>query len=80
MHKEVRARNSFVRDRRFLKQMPDALTSKDSTFPYSAEESARFTKLIKPYRSMPMDGRIICVVARLNSFIGAFAHFRQVRK
>jgi hypothetical protein len=49
----------------------DALTSNVSTFPYSAEESARFTKLIRPYQGKQMDGHIICVVARLNSFIGA---------
>lgn len=58
---------------RFLKPVSDALTSTVSTFPYSAEESARFAKLIKPYKGKEMDGHIICVVARLNSFIGASA-------
>ena len=57
----------------FLKQISDALTSTVSTFPYSAEESARFTKLIKPYRGKEVDGHITCVIARLNSFIGASA-------
>ena len=64
-------------DRRFLKLISDALTSNVSTFPYSAEESARFTKLIKPYQGKPMDGHVICVVARLNSFIGASATLPQ---
>jgi len=58
-------------DRRFLKPISDALTSTVSTFPYSADESARFTKLIRPYQGKQMDGHIMCVVARLNSFIGA---------
>jgi hypothetical protein len=49
----------------------DALTSNVSTFPYSAKESARFTKLIRAYQGKEMDGHIICVIARLNSFIGA---------
>lgn len=57
----------------FLKQISDALTSTVSTFPYSAEESARFTKLIKPYQGRELDGHIICVIARLNSFIGPSA-------
>ena len=57
----------------FLKPISDALTSTVSTFPYSAEESARFTKLIKPYRGKEVDGHITCVIARLNSFIGASA-------
>ena len=56
-----------------LKPISDALTSSVSTFPYSAEESARFLKLIKPYQSKRMDGHIVCIIARLNSFIGAFA-------
>jgi len=58
----------------------DALTSTVSTFPYSAEESARFAKLIKPYQGKEMDGHIICVVARLNSFIASHKflnHFGQ---
>ena len=59
----------------FLKPAPDALTSSVSTFPYSAEESARFAKLIKPYQGKQVDGLIICVIARLNSFIGASAAF-----
>ena len=56
----------------FLKRVLDALTSNVSTFPYSAEESARFTELIQPYQGKQVDGHVICVVARLNSFIGAF--------
>jgi hypothetical protein len=59
----------------FLKPISDALTSNVSTFPYSAEESARFTKLIKPYQGKEMDGHIICVIARLNSFIGTSTAF-----
>jgi hypothetical protein len=58
----------------------DALTSTVSTFPYSAEESARFTKLIKPYQGKEIDGHIICVIARLNSFIASHKsinHFGQ---
>jgi len=55
----------------FLKPVPDALTSDVSTFPYSAEESARFAKLIRPYQGRQIDGNIICVVARLNSYLGA---------
>ena len=62
-------------DRRFLKQVSDALTSDVSTFPYSAEESARFIKLLKPYRGKQIDGHIMCIVARLNSFIGASSAF-----
>ena len=62
-------------DRRFLKLISDALTSNVSTFPYSAEESARFTKLIKPYQAMHLGGHIICVIARLNSFIGPSTAF-----
>jgi hypothetical protein len=58
-------------DRRFLKPILDALTSTVSTFPYSAEETARFKKLIKPYQGKQLDGNIICVAARLNSFLGA---------
>ena len=58
-------------DRRFLKQVPDALTSNVSTFPYSARESAQFAKLVRPYLGKEMDGHVMCVVARLNSFIGA---------
>jgi hypothetical protein len=56
----------------FLKPVPDALTSSVSTFPYSAEECARFAKLIRPYQGKEIDGHIICVIARLSSFIGAF--------
>jgi len=56
-----------------LKQISDALTSNVSTFPYSAQESAQFAKLIRPYQGKEMDGHVICVVARLNSFIGVFA-------
>jgi len=58
----------------------DALTSNVSTFPYSAEESARFTKLIRPYQGKDMDAHIICVLARLNSFIASHKflnHFGQ---
>jgi len=58
----------------------DALTSNVSTFPYSAEESARFAKLIKPYQGKQVDGLIICVIARLNSFIASHKflnHFGQ---
>jgi len=58
----------------------DALTSNVSTFPYSAEESARFTKLVKPYQGKQLDGHIICVVARLSSFIASHKflnHFGQ---
>jgi hypothetical protein len=58
-------------DRRFLKQTSDALTSNVSTFPYSAQESAQFSKLIRPYQGKELDGHVICVIARLNSFIGA---------
>lgn len=72
-------RNNLAGDRRFLKRISDALTSNVSTFPYSAEESARFMKLIKPYRGKSLDGRLICVVARLNSFIGAFAALLRKR-
>jgi len=57
---------------RFLKQTPDALTSNVSTFPYSAQESAQFSKLIRPFQGKGVDGHVICVIARLNSFIGAF--------
>lgn len=56
---------------RLLKPVSDAMTSTVSTFPYSAEESARFAKLIRPYQGKEVDGHIICVIARLNSFIGA---------
>jgi len=42
----------------------DALTSNVSTFPYSAEESARFAKLIRPYQGKQAGGHITCVVAR----------------
>lgn len=59
----------------FLKLISDALTSNVSTFPYSAEESARFAKLIKPYQGKQMDGHVVCVIARLNSFLGASTAF-----
>ena len=66
-------------DRRFLKPVSDALTSNVSTFPYSAEESARFTKLVRPYQGKEMDGHVTCVVARLNSFIGPSVYHASVR-
>jgi hypothetical protein len=58
----------------------DALTSSVSTFPYSAEECARFAKLIRPYQGKEIDGHIICVIARLSSFIASHKflnHFGQ---
>jgi len=50
------------------------------TFPYSAEESARFAKLIRPYQGKQAGGHITCVVARLNSYIASHKflnHFGQ---
>lgn len=55
----------------------DALTSDVSTFPYSAEESARFIKLLKPYRGKQIDGHVLCIVARLNSFIASYKHLNH---
>lgn len=59
----------------FFKTISDALTSSGSSFPFSAEECARYTKMIKPYRSEPMNDQILCIVARLNSSIGTFTIF-----
>lgn len=66
-------------NRSFLKQISDALTSNVSTFPYSAQESAQFSKLIRPYQGKEVDGHVICVIARLNSFIGASTALPYVR-
>lgn len=56
-----------------VKPFSDALTSNVSTFPYSAKPIARFMKLLEPYRTTQLNHHILCVVARLNSHIGAFA-------
>ena len=64
----------------FLKPISDGLTSFDITFCYCPGKCAQFTKLVKPYRKLPIDGRVLCIVTRLNSHVATYKlmnHFGQ---
>ncbi|KAG6919815.1 hypothetical protein DXG01_000317 [Tephrocybe rancida] len=41
------------------------MTSRNSTFPYNAQDSAKFLKLLRSFRDRVQDGYVRCVVGRL---------------
>jgi len=47
----------------------DKMTSATSTFPYSADDSAKFVQILKSSKDQVIDGNITCIVGRLRNTI-----------
>jgi hypothetical protein len=71
MHSEIissRTIDELLSD--FYHGQVDQMTSPTSTFPYSADDSAKFIQILKSSRDQVIDGNITCIIGQLLSPFG----------